>query len=51
LHARCARLAYLVATQFTDAFDAQGCELTINKLPLVCASMRGGMRPARADRG
>jgi hypothetical protein len=47
----CARLAYLGATQFADAFDAQNCEFTINKLPLACASMRVGMRPASADRG
>ncbi|MFZ3124205.1 MAG: hypothetical protein WA129_03635 [Acidovorax sp.] len=33
------------------SLDDQGCELTINKLPLTSASMRGGMRPARADRG
>jgi hypothetical protein len=32
--------------------DHFGCELTINKLPLVATSTRGpGMRPARADRG
>jgi hypothetical protein len=29
----------------------QGCELVINKLPLASTSVRGGMRPARADRG
>lgn len=33
------------------SLDDQGCELTINKLPLASTSVRGGMRPARADRG
>ena len=34
------------------SLDDQGCELSINKLPLASASVRGGgMRPARADRG
>jgi hypothetical protein len=33
------------------SLDDQGCEITINKLPLASASVRGGKRPARADRG
>ena len=33
------------------SLDDQGCELTINKLPLASASGQRGMRPARADRG
>lgn len=43
----------LVAPGSTLVFspDDFGCELTINKLPLASASVPGGMRPARADRG
>lgn len=47
----------LVAPGSTMVFspDDQGCEFSMNKLPLASASssMRGGsrMRPARADRG
>ncbi|MFT4240896.1 MAG: hypothetical protein QM569_01325 [Acidovorax sp.] len=46
----------LVAPGATMVFspDNQGCELTINKLPLTTAQVpQGGavMRPARADRG
>ncbi|PJI97136.1 hypothetical protein CLU85_1905 [Acidovorax sp. 69] len=43
----------LVAPGSTLVFspDNFGCEFSINKLPLASASMRGGMRPARADRG
>ncbi|MBU4422675.1 MULTISPECIES: hypothetical protein [unclassified Acidovorax] len=33
------------------SLDEQGCEITINKLPLTAVSAPGGMRPARADRG
>ncbi|WP_026436155.1 hypothetical protein [Acidovorax sp. JHL-9] len=33
------------------SLNDQGCELTINKLPLASTAGRVGMRPARADRG
>ena len=31
--------------------DSDGCEFTINKLPLASAQRGAGARPARADRG
>lgn len=45
----------LVAPGATLVFspDDQGCEFSVNKLPLTTAWVRSGsrMRPARADRG
>lgn len=45
----------LVAPGSTLVFtpDGEGCQFSVNKLPLTSVSTRGGvrMRPARADRG